>query len=60
MVAREVLRGNEAGQRPRLKLRGYLVGNGVTDPQFDGWGRGARCLLQGCFQTCYGNARPPS
>ena len=31
-----VLDGNDAGQEPRLDLRGYLVGNGVTDPEFDG------------------------
>lgn len=31
-----VLDGNDAGQEPRLNLRGYLVGNGVTDPRFDG------------------------
>ena len=28
--------GNDAGQEPRLRLRGYLVGNGVTDAEFDG------------------------
>lgn len=56
----EVLRGNNAGQTPRLSLKvgcpflhshmlqqpgmrgdcscmqGYLIGNGVTDPEFDG------------------------
>ncbi len=31
-----MLDGNDAGQEPRLRLRGYLVGNGVTDPRFDG------------------------
>lgn len=36
MAAREVLHGNEAGQRPRLNLKGYIIGNGVTDPEFDG------------------------
>lgn len=31
-----MLDGNDAGQEPQLRLRGYLVGNGVTDPRFDG------------------------
>ena len=31
-----VLDGNDAGLEPRLRLRGYLVGNCVTDPAFDG------------------------
>jgi hypothetical protein len=31
-----VLDGNGAGETPRLPLRGYLVGNGVADEQYDG------------------------
>lgn len=36
LISQAVLDGNDAGQQPRLHLRGYLVGNGVTDPRFDG------------------------
>lgn len=36
LVTRAVLDGNEAGQEPELRLRGYIVGNGVTDERFDG------------------------
>ncbi|KAL4430952.1 hypothetical protein ABPG75_006208 [Micractinium tetrahymenae] len=36
LVAQAVLDGNEAGQQPALRLRGYLVGNGVTDEAVDG------------------------
>jgi carboxypeptidase C (cathepsin A) len=36
LVGRAVLDGNEAGQEPALRLRGYIVGNGVTDERFDG------------------------
>ena len=36
LVARAVLDGNDAGEEPRLDLRGYVIGNGVTDREFDG------------------------
>jgi serine carboxypeptidase-like clade 1 len=36
LISKAVLDGNDAGQEPHLRLRGYLVGNGVTDPRFDG------------------------
>ena len=36
MVTLAVVRGNEAGQEPHINLRGYIAGNGVTDPRFDG------------------------
>ncbi|KAI3433559.1 hypothetical protein D9Q98_003370 [Chlorella vulgaris] len=36
LVSQAVLDGNDAGQEPRLRLRGYLIGNGVTDDEFDG------------------------
>lgn len=36
LVTQAVLDGNEAGQKPALRLRGYLVGNGVTDEAVDG------------------------
>jgi len=36
MLAREVVRGNKAGKLPRVAIRGYAVGNGCTDAQYDG------------------------
>jgi serine carboxypeptidase-like clade I len=36
MVARAVLHGNKAGAEPKIELRGIMVGNGVTDAEFDG------------------------
>ncbi|XP_022846112.1 serine carboxypeptidase-like 7 isoform X2 [Olea europaea var. sylvestris] len=35
MVALEILKGNEAGFHPRIFLQGYIIGNGVTDPNID-------------------------
>jgi len=35
-LARRIVRGNAAGEAPRIGLAGYLVGNGCTDPVFDG------------------------
>ncbi|WCJ37249.1 serine carboxypeptidase-like 20 [Euphorbia peplus] len=35
-LAYEVMKGIDAGTKPVLKLKGYLVGNGVTDDKFDG------------------------
>ncbi|CAD7703457.1 unnamed protein product [Ostreobium quekettii] len=35
MLTHEVVRGNEAGEKPYINLKGYLVGNGVTDPEVD-------------------------
>ncbi|XP_022861347.1 serine carboxypeptidase-like 2 isoform X5 [Olea europaea var. sylvestris] len=35
MVAMEILLGNEAGLRPRMSLQGYIIGNGLTDPNID-------------------------
>lgn len=34
-VALEVMEGNGKGQSPTVNLKGYLVGNGCTDPEFD-------------------------
>lgn len=36
MVSQAVLDGNDAGQEPHLRLKGYLVGNGVVDEEYDG------------------------
>ncbi|XP_022857868.1 serine carboxypeptidase-like 18 [Olea europaea var. sylvestris] len=35
MVAMEILLGNEAGLHPRMSLQGYIIGNGLTDPNID-------------------------
>ncbi|KAJ0113641.1 hypothetical protein Patl1_03120 [Pistacia atlantica] len=35
-LASEVVKGIDAGVKPVLNFKGYLVGNGVTDPEFDG------------------------
>ncbi|XP_028769706.1 serine carboxypeptidase-like 20 [Neltuma alba] len=35
-LAYEVMKGIEAGARPNLNFKGYLVGNGCTDDEFDG------------------------
>ncbi|KAK0589817.1 hypothetical protein LWI29_018853 [Acer saccharum] len=35
-LAYEVVKGIDAGTKPILNLKGYLVGNGVTDNVFDG------------------------
>ncbi|XP_065875790.1 serine carboxypeptidase-like 20 [Euphorbia lathyris] len=35
-LAYEVMKGIDAGTKPIINLKGYLVGNGVTDEEFDG------------------------
>ncbi|XP_077226896.1 serine carboxypeptidase 1-like [Tasmannia lanceolata] len=35
-LASEVVKGIEAGLKPILNFKGYMVGNGVTDKMFDG------------------------
>nr|ANW12204.1 putative serine carboxypeptidase-like 7 [Olea europaea subsp. europaea] len=35
MVAMEIVRGNEAGLQPQMFLQGYIIGNGLTDPNID-------------------------
>ncbi|XP_057962295.1 serine carboxypeptidase-like 20 [Malania oleifera] len=35
-LASEVVKGNQIGAKPTINLKGYIVGNGVTDNYFDG------------------------
>ncbi|CAI9757522.1 unnamed protein product [Fraxinus pennsylvanica] len=35
MVSVEILRGNEARLRPQMSFQGYIIGNGLTDPNTD-------------------------
>ncbi|CAI9786736.1 unnamed protein product [Fraxinus pennsylvanica] len=35
LVAMEILRGNEARLQPRMSFQGYIIGNGLTDPNID-------------------------
>ncbi|CAA3014294.1 serine carboxypeptidase-like 18 [Olea europaea subsp. europaea] len=35
MIAMEILLGNEAGLQPQMSLQGYIIGNGITDPNID-------------------------
>ncbi|CAI9757521.1 unnamed protein product [Fraxinus pennsylvanica] len=35
MVSVEILRGNEARLQPQMSFQGYIIGNGLTDPNID-------------------------
>lgn len=46
LLSQAVLDGNDAGQEPQLRLRGYLV-RGAWCGGWGAWGMGSRCLLAG-------------
>ncbi|OIW01324.1 hypothetical protein TanjilG_10485 [Lupinus angustifolius] len=35
-LAQQIVQGFNAGAKPKLNFKGYLIGNGVTDNEFDG------------------------
>ncbi|GFQ00390.1 serine carboxypeptidase 1 [Phtheirospermum japonicum] len=35
-LASEIVKGTKAGVKPIINFKGYMVGNGVCDPEFDG------------------------
>jgi serine carboxypeptidase-like clade 1 len=63
-LASEVVKGIEAGVKPVLNFKGYTIGNGVTDTQFDGnalvpFAHGMGLIsddqYQEAFDACKGN-----
>jgi len=64
MLTREVVHGNEAGQKPLINLKGYLVGNGCTDVEVDnnaylpfavGMSLMSRASYDTIMEVCQGN-----
>lgn len=61
-MAKEVLKGNDEGQQPTLNLKGYIIGNGVTDPEFDGnalvpFARGKSLISEELFSSLHRECR---
>lgn len=61
-LAKEVLKGNDEGQQPTLNLKGYIIGNGVTDPEFDGnalvpFARGKSLISEELFSSLHRECR---
>ncbi|CAO2818972.1 unnamed protein product [Amaranthus hypochondriacus] len=68
-LAAEVVKGLDAGVKPAINLKGYLVGNGVTDETFDGnalvpfahgMGLISDDLYQAAATACAGNYYNPT
>ncbi|CAM8928599.1 unnamed protein product [Rhodiola kirilowii] len=68
-LASTIVAGNEAGRKPLIKLKGYLIGNGVTDPVFDdnalvpfahGLGLISEDLFKATEMACDGNYHNPN
>ena len=62
-LAQEVVKGIKKGQKPRINFKGYMIGNGLTDENFDGnsqvpfaYGMGliSNAIFEACFTTCKG------
>lgn len=68
LVAYEIANGIEAGIKPTLNLKGYLVGNGITDEAFDnaqvpfahGMGLISDKLYQAVKDTCNNSYLSPT
>lgn len=66
----EILKGIKAGAKPTINLKGYMVGNGVTDRNFDGgsallpFAHGMGLISDDIYQeaesACKGNYDEPS
>uniref|UniRef100_A0A1J3IGU3 Carboxypeptidase n=1 Tax=Noccaea caerulescens TaxID=107243 RepID=A0A1J3IGU3_NOCCA len=63
-LATEVVKGIKDGSKPALNFKGYLVGNGVADPMFDGnalvpfahgMGLISDQLFENVTKVCHGN-----
>ncbi|CAL5386089.1 unnamed protein product [Camellia sinensis] len=68
-LAYEVMKGIDAGEKPVLNFKGYIVGNGVTDEEFDGnalvpfaYGMGliSQDLFEEVTSECQGNYYNPA
>ncbi|XP_044473198.1 serine carboxypeptidase 1-like isoform X2 [Mangifera indica] len=61
-LASQVVKGIKAGANPRINFKGYLVGNGLTDRQFDGnalvpFAHGMGLISDDIFEEVEGSCR---
>ncbi|KNA03823.1 hypothetical protein SOVF_205370 isoform A [Spinacia oleracea] len=68
-LASEIMKGLDSGSRPIINLKGYMIGNGVTDKYFDGnaavpfahgMGLISDDLYQEIVDVCHGSYLTPS